>query len=557
MANVPKLLKKAVTLLQAGDYTAAEKLFHKILKIAPGHIDARHLLGLSHLRRSSHAQAIGLFREVIAANPRQPECHYHLGYSLFRTQQLDLAAQHFGEAFRLNPNLAEAYSYLALVLTESGAMQQALLMAKKALDINPRHPEIQTNQAIVFEKWGDQASALKHYTAAKEMQPSNPVYHVNVGHALTGQGEISAAKLCYQEAIKLAYAYGEPYLGLTRIGGITAEDTELIDRLQNLCESRSTPSKDKIPMLYTLGIISEKAGKHKEAFGYYARANVLDDKNSQFSIENFKNHAALITSILNKAFIQKHNYRHQSDITPVFIVGMPRSGTSLVHQILASHPAVYGAGELNWFPFIQQNLKRLLRTEQNFPECSDLLDEENAATIANDYLAHMQSLANGEKVIIDKMPVNFLYLGLIVILFPHAKIIHCTREPRDTCLSIYFNRFVGSIHYASNLSSLGAYYRIYQQVMHHWEQVLPDVIHEVNYESLIESPEAISRKALEYLGLDWHPDCLSFHKSRTAMRTASDHQVRKPIYKSSISRWKNYEPYLQELEQALAGRAQG
>ena len=135
---------------------------------------------------------------------------------------------------------------------------------------------------------------------------------------------------------------------------------------------------------------------------------------------------------------------------------MPRSGTSLVHQILASHPAVYGAGELNWFPFIQQNLKRLLHTQQNFPECSDLLDEETSAIIANDYLAHMQSLANGEKVIIDKMPVNFLYLGLIIILFPNARIIHCTREPRDTCLSIYFNRFLGSIHYASNLSSLGA-----------------------------------------------------------------------------------------------------
>jgi tetratricopeptide (TPR) repeat protein len=556
MANVTKLFKRAVTLLQAGDCQGAEKVCHKILKIAPGHIDARHLLGLSYLRRSNHAQAIDLFREVIAANPNIPECHYHLGYSLFRTQQPGLAARHFSKAFRLNPNLAEAYSYLALVLIELGEMRRALAMAKKALDINPRHPEIHTNQAIVFEKWGDQAGALKHYKTARELQPANPVYHVNLGHALTGQGDMAAARLCYQEALKLAATYGEPYLGLTRIGGITGDDTELVRRLQNLVESTSIENKDKIPMFYALGIIHEQAGKHKEAFGYYSRANALDDKNFQFSIKVFKDYTTLITSTFNREFIQRHNYRPQTDITPVFIVGMPRSGTSLVHQILASHPAVYGAGELNWFPFIQQNLKRLLPTDQNFPDNVHLLDEKYTLAIANDYLGHMRSLASGETVIIDKMPVNFLYLGFIKILFPNARIIHCTRDPKDTCLSIYFNRFFGSISYAYNLSSLGGYYRSYQQVMRHWEQVLPDMIHEVNYESLVESPETITRGALEYLGLDWHPGCLAFYKSRTAMRTASDHQVRKPIYKSSISRWKKYAPYLRELERALAGQAQ-
>ena len=238
-------------------------------------------------------------------------------------------------------------------------------------------------------------------------------------------------------------------------------------------------------------------------------------------------------------------------LRPVFIVGMPRSGTSLTEQILASHPEVFGAGELNDINESIAKLPAMIRNNNTYPGCIKDLNQEIADKLAQEYLTRLDSFSTEKKRITDKMPHNFVNLGLISLLFPEARIIHCLRDPRDTCLSLYFQDF-GWIHpYATRLENLGNYYVQYKRLMKHWTSVLDTPILTIQYEDIISDQEHISRELVNFCGLDWHDDCLQFYASTRTVATASYDQVRQPIYKKSIGRWKNYEKHLDPLTMAL------
>ena len=229
---------------------------------------------------------------------------------------------------------------------------------------------------------------------------------------------------------------------------------------------------------------------------------------------------------------------------PVFIVGMPRSGTTLVEQIAASHPAVFGAGE-------RDDIGALAGAQ--FPGGTADLDAVAAGTLARTHLERMRDLAGEALRITDKTPVNFLYLGLIALLFPRARIVHCRREARDVCLSCYFQNFVAGLPWATDLADLGRYHRAYRRIMDHWHQVLPLTILDVDYQDLVAAPEEGSRRIVDFLGLPWDDACLDFHRSRRTVRSAANWQVRRPIYATSVGRWKAYEPWLGPLLDALDG----
>jgi hypothetical protein len=238
--------------------------------------------------------------------------------------------------------------------------------------------------------------------------------------------------------------------------------------------------------------------------------------------------------------------RVQSD-RPIFIVGMVRSGTSLVEQILASHPAVYGAGELPDVTEITRALPGLLGTDDRYPEFLPILNQEAVDSMACRYLDRLNQIAPGAMRVTDKMPGNFMYLGLIELLFPGARIIHCMRDPVDTCLSAYFQDFSNNHPYAYDLSNLGAFYRGYLKLMAHWRKVLHLPLLEVRYEDLVADQERISRTLIEFCGLEWDSRCMQFHDSRRFVETASHDQVNRPLCHHSIARWKNYERHLAPL----------
>jgi hypothetical protein len=231
---------------------------------------------------------------------------------------------------------------------------------------------------------------------------------------------------------------------------------------------------------------------------------------------------------------------------------MPRSGTTLVEQILASHPNVFGAGELNLIPQLAADLPGLLRSSLNYPRCLDRLDAARAGEIARRHVDRLRDLGGSASRVVDKMTINFLHLGLIAVLFPEARVIHCRRDPRDICLSCFFHNFASpGLNFTFSLQDLGFYYQQYERLMDHWRQVLPLPIFEIQYEELVSAPEQWTRALLDFCGLAWDDRCLAFHQTERQVKTASALQVRQPMYTRSVGRWKPYEIQLQPLFRAI------
>jgi len=295
-------------------------------------------------------------------------------------------------------------------------------------------------------------------------------------------------------------------------------------------------------------------GRYKEAFRHYKAGNETID--IVFDSQSFKTRIDNLISIFNSENIVNIAKSDTDTTLPIFIVGMPRSGTSLTEQILSSHPQVDGAGELNDINNIAVSLPNKLNTTLPYPQCITLLTTDACNIIAQEYLNKLTNLCGENRFITDKMPHNFLNIGLISLLFPQAKIIHCVRDPRDTCLSIYFQNF-GWLHpYGARLDWLGAYYQEYVRIMKHWETVkIP--IHTVRYDDMVNDQKATTRKILEYCNLEWSDNCLNFHKSDRVVATASYDQVRQKIYTKSQARWKNYEKDITLLIENLGDAVDG
>jgi hypothetical protein len=255
-----------------------------------------------------------------------------------------------------------------------------------------------------------------------------------------------------------------------------------------------------------------------------------------------------LRSVFDRGLFEAHLGGGSRSSLPVFVIGMPRSGTTLIEQILASHPAVHGAGELSEFDRLAKQICDARGEAFRLPEGARALEPGDLLRLGESYAAGLQRLAPGAERVTDKMPANFLYAGLIHLALPHARIIHVLREPRDTCLSCYSKLFTEEQNFTYDLGELGRYYRRYTKLMTHWRDVLPDGrMLEIRYEDVIADLEGSARQLIEHCGLDWDPRCIAFHKSQRPVRTASAAQVRRPIYRTSLGRWRAYEPHLAPL----------
>ncbi len=582
-AHVLRALTTAIAHHQAGRLHEAEAIYREIVEARPDQADACHLLGLVAHQTGRQEMAVEWIGRAIEQNPFHADFHVHLGNALQALGRLDaaiasyrqaleldpshaLALNNLGntlraqgdaagalrcyqDAIRARPSYAAAYSNLAVAYREQGRWDAALECLEKALTLEPNLAGTHVNLGSLRRARGELDEAARCYERALALQPRDPETHYNLGNLLQEQGDFDAAARHYEQALRENPRHAKTHYNLALAHAYRSADQAPIARLEQLLEDPAFSRDERAHLHYALAKLCDDASRYDQAFRHYQAANEL--LRVAFNREDYQASIDAIVSLFSPELIARLSSLGTPSDLPVLIVGMPRSGTTLVEQILASHPSIAGAGEREDLDRIARDLPSRLGAP--YPACLRALEQATAHELARTYLDRLRSVSASAARVTDKMPTNYLHLGLLAILLPGARVIHCTRDPLDVCLSCYFQNFTHRLPYTYDLADLGFVYRQYERLMAHWRAVLPATVCEASYEELVRNQQAVSRALVAFCGLEWHDACLMFHRNKRPVQTASSWQVRQPIYTTSLARWKNYEKHLEPLRSALAG----
>ena len=478
--------------------------------------------------------------------------------ALKKLGRLDEAADHLRQALELDARHVAAHNNLGDVLTLLHRPREALTHLQRALELDPNCVAAHNNLGVACKELDRPDDAHRAFRRALELDPHYFPALNNLGNELFAGGQISEGTDYHVRALALEPDNVASYYALSGNSKHAFSD-EALARMNSLLARPQLAAGDRELLHFALTQIDDRLGCYDEAFAHAQQANQtkkqgLARQGLAFDpLEHERLVDDLIATFTPELFARFQSHGVASEL-PVFIVGMPRSGTTLVEQILSSHPQAHGAGELGDLEQLVADLPAKLGTTLRYPKCVPQLDRITGERVAQAHLDSLRQRGGAASRVIDKMTVNFLHLGLIALLFPRARIIHCRREPRDTCLSCYFHNFASpGLGFAFDLGDLGFYYRQYQRLMEHWEKVLPIRVHHLDYEELVADQEKHTRELLGYCGLEWDERCLAFHQTRRVVKTASALQVREPIYRKSVGRWQPYEKHLGPLLEALAG----
>lgn len=407
--------------------------------------------------------------------------------------------------------------------------------------------------AVAQERAGQVELAEQAYRRIVERAPHHAQSLHNLGSILKRQGHMDEAQALFRRALTLRPDSCITVYQLTGTQRYENSSHKDARRIRKLLKARRVKDRDAVFLHFSLGKIHNDCGEFDRAFNSYRRGNALMHKGSRFDARLFEGYVNLVIDTFSPALIERLRPFASPSELPVYVIGMPRSGTTLVEQILSAHPLVHGAGELTLVDQAIQNLRKRGNLEEDYPVLARHLSGETLAAEAKDYETFIRSLIDGNAVrFIDKMPYNFKCVGLIMLLFGQARVVHVRRDPRDVCLSNYFQLYVGKHEHVYSLSDLGRYYRQYERLMDHWRSLLdPSRLFEVSYEELVTDTATWAPRLIDFLGLEWDERCLEPHRSERVVHTASTWQVRQPIYTRSIGRWKNYRQYLEPLDRAL------
>jgi tetratricopeptide (TPR) repeat protein len=437
----------------------------------------------------------------------------------------------------------------ALQLHRSGRLEEAREIYQQLLAASPDQPNTIHLLGLTYLRgsdWRDGAALIEQAIALK---PRTPVFHYNLGVCWRDHGEFDAAKSCFLQAIQLKADYGEAWnawVETQRYAEGGADLAHISAQLQG-----SLDDANRRFFSFAAAKVCDDIGDHVAAFSHYQQGNMLSE--GLWKEEGFATTCEQIRSTFSEKMLAERADWGVAEVSPIFIVGMPRSGSSLAEQILASHPLVFGAGELNDIPSIVAEMGKRMKPTQPYPNFVPFLPAQVFAGFGATYLKRVAELAQdpGQRPV-DKMPSNFLHLGIIRLLFPGARIIHSLRHPLDTCLSCYFQNFSKGQEFSADLEILGRYFKEYSRTMAHWRDVMPGQVFDLQYEATVTNPQQTVRELLDFCGLPWDESCLDFAGTDRRVSTASSWQVRQPLYTSSMGRWHNYEQQLTPLIELLA-----
>ena len=500
------------------------------------------LVGAGHL-----GEAETVLLESRAAEPKDQDVIYNLARLYQDQTQYEKSLACFELLDKKNDDI-KILSHMGAVLDSLGRFDEAEAVLQKALVLNDQDITVLNHLGNALTGGNKSRDAEEFYRKAIALQDDSAMSHNNLGFALAARGRTDEAIDEYTNAINSKPNYGESYRNLVTIKKISDKDDPLIAQMIDQIESQSIQETDIVQFGFALGKALDDSGDYDQAFKYYKIANDMVAKSRPFNVENFERHVDNLIEVYDKAFFDANKTIVGSPSnTPIFVVGMSRSGTTLAEKITASHPLVQGAGELGkLFEVIKTYEKK---TQLEYPFAIQKPNVDWLSETASDYVDYINKYIQDDKArhVVDKMPYNFAHLGFIALALPNAKIIHCKRDPIDTCLSNYFQYFPRGISCLYDLDQLTRYYQQYLRLMAHWKKVLPIEVYDLQYEDLIESQEKITRELISFLDLQWDDACLQSHKSKSSVRTASIWQVRQPIYKKSVQRWRNYEKHIDVL----------
>ncbi len=537
--------------LDGGRLREASHAFRKALKLLPGHPLLLNNLGNVLQLQGDSDKAIDYFRQAIEADPENFEAQANLGNAYRALQQSDKAIAAYRRALEINPQHADAHYNLGITLLELEELDGAIDRFDRCIEIKPDDVNAWLGIARARSTQGDLDAAVSAFRRAIEIDPGNALAHKDLGSTLSDHGEIEAAVEALRRALELDPTCAGAYRLLSMIRRFTSHDED-IKAMESLFARKGVTDADRVQLGFGLAKAFEDLGEYDRAMHYLQQATRLKRKGYHYSTAESRAQFAEIEATFSREFFDRHRDCGDTDPTPIFILGMPRSGTSLVEQILASHPDVHGAGELRELGKVLESIRADNETDGGIiPPQLVQLDDAAFAELGRQYVQRIRRHAPEARFITDKMPHNFARIGFIRLILPKARIIHCRREPMDNCLSIFKTHLQDGHGFADDLAELGEYYRLYHHLMEHWRQVLPGFVHDLHYEALVTSAREQIEQLLQYCGLPWDDACLAFHRTRRKVETASNAQVRRPIYRDSVARWRRYEAHLEPLKTAL------
>jgi len=533
--------------MELGQLDEAVKAYKAALKLKPDFLEAINNLGITFFKLYQLDDAMLCYEKALALDPDFADAHNNIGTVFTELGQLDQAVRSYKAALKLKPEFAEPHYNLGTALQDLEHLDDAVLSYKAAIVLQPNYADAHYNLGILYHNTGHLELAIKSLETAIIIKPENAEAHKYLGNTFQANGQVDDAIKCYEKALSIKPDHADAHRNLSNVKKYAQGDEQFI-LMKKLLAADSLDQSNQIHLCFALAKAYEDLEMQDELFEVLHEGNRLRKEQLNYSLDLDLNEHLNLRNLHNLTpyFTEKLILQKPSKIRPIFVVGMPRSGTSLVEQIISSHQEVYGGGELN-------TLNKLIFPMVNeFSVKKTHVSEKTIQSIRKNYLDFISSLNTPESIITDKMPTNFRYIGFILKAFPEAKIINLKRDSRAICWSIYQRYFPGNgLGFAFNMKDLAGYYNSYNDLMSFWHQEFPNKIYDICYEELTTNQKEETKKLLEYCDLEWDHNCLNFHTNKRTVRTTSSLQVRKKMYQGSSQAWKKHEAYLQPLIKTL------
>ena len=538
-----------------GDLNNSEDAYQRVIQYNSNHIKALFNLLCVQESLNKTKDAKKTINMIMAFKPISPEQYYSLAIAISRLNiqdNMQLAMDYLRKAISENPKSIEAYRALATLNVECNSLEKAKEIYEQIIKKEPNFQQLNLEYANCLVKTDEIEKASKIFNEILESDTNNLIALNGLANIHRLSGNFQEAKKIYKDIIEKDSNNINAYSGLSNCKKFSDKNTDFISKMEGIVQKKPDAAG-----YFALGKIHDDLKTFEKAIIYYRKGNDLKNRRIKFDKEEYIKKISSIIDIFDESFISRMQTKDNSPKKSIFILGAPRSGTTLVEQIISSHSRVFGGGELGYIKHIASGKYSNNIKTKSYPERFKEINANDFSFVQKDaeiYLNKIQQFINDDKIIMvtDKMPGNYQYLGYIFSMFPNSKIINTRRDPIDTCLSIFFQNFHSGHKYAFDLDNLVTWYKGYNRLMEHWKSLFGDKILTVDYDNVVNDTEETVRNIISYCNLKWEDKCLLFHESKRAIYTASNWQAKQPIYKSSNQKWKNYEKFIPELIDALS-----